>query len=345
MDSQVSIIIVSWNKKEFVLDCLKSLETQTFKDFETILVDNGSTDGLSEAVEKEYSKVKIVRLKENLGFVGGNNEGYKHSKGKYIVLLNNDTIVDKDWLKELVKMMNSDSKIGACQSKILDMKDHSSFEFTGAAGGLMDIYGYGFCRGRVFDEVEKDNGQYGDIINIFWTAGVSMITRRDIIEKIGLFDEYYFIYCEEVDFCWRLNLAGYELKYVPTSIVCHYGGASSQRGKVKINFKMAYLLHRNHMITLLKNYSIKSWFRIIPIKIILEFMAIGGFLFSNPARSIGILKSFWWVLTHPRLILKKHNEVQKLRKVSDKEIMKKMSKKSTAIGYWIFGKKKWSDYF
>jgi len=237
--SKVSIIIVNWNGKKYLSDCLTSVLNQTYPNYEIILVDNGSNDGSIEFVREKYPEVKITKLDKNYGFAKGNNIGMKEALKdkdvKYIALLNNDTKVDKNWLSELVKVVASDEKIGICTSKILRM-DKLTIDSTGHVlrlGMLAD-------RGRN----KIDRGQYDDKLDIFGACAAACLYKREMLEEIGLFDESFFAYYEDAELSWRAYKNGWKARYVPTSVVYHKGGGTSKKNK-EFEREMGFLCARN----------------------------------------------------------------------------------------------------
>ncbi len=338
MKNFVSIIILQYGGTEMLNRCLNSLTKTKYKNYEIIIVDNKSKDGSVKFIKKNYPNLKLIENDNNYGFAEGNNIGIKHANGELVVFMNNDIEVEPDWLGNLIDTMK-DKKIAACQPKVLSLIDKQRFEYAGAGGGFIDKYGYPICRGRVYDNIEEDKGQYNDEIDVFWVCGVCMCIRKDIFINSGGFDKDFFVYGEEIDLCWRLNLLGYSLKYVPSSVIYHLG-----RGTSGTKIKTWYWLHRNHSILLLKNYSLKSLLKIMPAKLILEAMAFFAFLFKDYKRSFGIFFGWLWVIFHPINVIKRHNQIQRIRKISDKEIIKKMLKGSTAIEHFIMKKKLFQEF-
>ena len=346
----VEIMILHFNNINFIDNCLKSLLKLTYKNFKITVIDNGSTDDSVNFIRKKYPIVNLIENKKNYGFAGGYNRAIPLSKSDFILFLNNDVIVDKNFLTEMIKVAVSDNRIAVLQPKVLSLRDKKMFDHAGAAGGFIDLFGYPICRGRVFDTIEKDNGQYNDLIDVFWVCGVSMLIRRNVLKETGLFDEDFFLYAEEIDLSWRVNLLGYRLVYAPKSVIYHVGKGSSS----KEPFKMLYLFHRNHLLILLKNYSTKNLIWITPIKMMLElitfFVSLSKLNFKkslsklNFMRAPAILLVFLWIITHPFLILNKHKEVQRMRKVDDEAIMRKMLKTSVALQYHLFRERTFDDY-
>ena len=248
---KVSIIILNYNGKQYLMDCLSSIRKQTFQDFEIILFDNGSTDySFENNIPPDLEVFKLIRSKTNLGFAEGNNWAILHAEGEYVVLLNNDTIVDEHWLEELVKVMDSSENIAVATSKILRLKSHGGYTYLTyiieSAGLIFDDGIFPRLRGSG----EHDHGQYDTQCYVWGASGCSMMIRKSVIDKLGLFDSSYFAYCEDVDFCWRVNEAGLKIVYNPNSIVYHYGGGTSKQG-----FDVAMLIEHNKAKTIKKHGS------------------------------------------------------------------------------------------
>jgi GT2 family glycosyltransferase/SAM-dependent methyltransferase len=336
----VSIIIPHQAGTEILVDCLEALAADgSHPDTEVLLVDNGSSDGSVQEAQRRFPHVRVIRLERNEGYAGGCNRGIRASRGDYVLLLNDDTKVSPGCVGALVQAAEADPTIGACQPKIRSLRDPSQFEYSGAAGGLMDIYAYPFSRGRLMGHVEEDRGQYDDPIEIFWASGVCMLIRRSALDEAGLFDETFFAYMEEIDLCWRIHLQGRRIVYVPTAVVYHIGGYSLDQRVLK----RIYLNHRNSTLTLLKNYSTASLWRILPVKILLECCILVAALARNPLRSLAVLQSFGWLLTHVPTIARLRREVQGRRRVPDSAIAPGLYQGMAPIWYFLFGVRKVTD--
>ncbi len=234
-----------------------------------------------------------------------------------------------------------DKNIFSLQPKILSLANKKKFDYAGASGGFIDIYGYPICRGRVFEILEKDDDQYDDVVKTFWSCGVAMIIRKNILKKIGLFDPDFFAYGEEIDLCWRAQLLGYRNVVVPSAKVYHMGEASFK----KFKFKKYYLLHRNHLMFLIKNYSLPTLIGIFPLRLMLEFVSIVKFQAEgNFKRVLAILCSLAWITLNIVAVLKKHNKIQKRRSVDDKKIGENMINRCVPFEYYILNKKYFEDY-
>lgn len=324
----VSIIILTYNSLKFIEKCLESVLNTNYEKFEIVIVDNGSTDGTVELIQKRFGeeeKIKLIVNRENVGFAEGNNVGAKFAKGKYIVFLNADTIVDPNWINEVVKVMENNPDIGVCQSKLLLMDKP---EFFDSAGDFIDKYGVMMRRGG--DIPEKDIGQYDRVEEIFSARGAAMIIRKDLFEEIGGFDTMYFLTYEDIDLCWRARLNGHKIFFVPKSIVYHKGGFSLLPEK-------AFLTTRNWLLTLIKNYETWNMFKIMPNATVIAFFSA---LFEILTKRSPILfwkriKALLWILFNFKKIWVKRLTVQSyIRKVSDREIMKVMLNRNLAITYW-----------
>jgi GT2 family glycosyltransferase/SAM-dependent methyltransferase len=336
----VSIIIPHQAGTEILLHCLEALgDAGAGPAAEIILIDNASSDGSVGVAKERFPAIRVLHLEQNQGYAGGSDRGIEIARGKYVLLLNDDTEVDANCVSELLRTAEGDPSIGACQPKIRSLHDKSHFEYSGAAGGLMDIYGYPFSRGRLMGHVEADVGQYDEPAEIFWASGVCMLVRKSVIEEVGALDEAFFAYMEEIDLSWRIHLGGHRIVYVPTAIVYHIGGYSLER----VNVKRMYLNHRNSMIMLAKNYSLRSLLYIFPVKIFLELVIFAGCLIRNPRRSRAVLWSFAWLLTHVPTVRRLRASAQEMRKVSDDEIMSRLYRGMAPIWYFAFGIHRVSD--
>lgn len=316
MPIEIDIIVLSYRSFENVKNCLDSVLRSSYKGIKIYLVDNNSGEAVVTKIKQNYSnqpRIIIIENKKNLGFAEGNNVALRQTKGKYIVILNNDTIVDPDWLQPMVDMMETDETIGACQPKILDMRDHSKFEYGGAAGGFIDTYGYPFLRGRIFDTIETDNGQYDDNAELDWCSGTAFMVRNSILREAGLFDPIFFMYAEENDLCWRIKKCGYKIVFVYNSVIYHTGMGSI---KTKPLFKL-HLNYRNCIILLLKNLTFPELIARLPVRILLDFINAIFFLVNRPSqlRFISILWAYFEIFLLIPEIAWSRNKTQSLYKL------------------------------
>ncbi len=336
---KVSIIILNWNTKHFLEKFLPPLLQTDYPNFEVIVADNGSTDGSTDLIEEKFKNVKLVKFDKNYGFSGGYNRSFKFANGKYIVLLNSDVEVTPSWLNPIINFMEENPDVFACQPKILSFYERNKFEYAGASGGFIDIFGYTFCRGRIFDFCEEDKGQYDDTIQVFWATGACLVVRKEFLSEIGLLDEDFFAHMEEIDLCWRANLNGYKIFCLPQSVVYHVGGGTLP----KINPWKTFLNHRNSLIMLEKNLDTLKLFIIIPIRLALDLVtAITYILKADLKNFIAVMKAISiFLLLQPKWIYKRIETRKKLKKnkIADKLIYKR----SIVFDYFILGKKKFSD--
>ena len=246
----VAVIILNWNGEKLLREFLPSVVANTDTSIADVIVaDNGSTDGSRELLHKDFPQVKLLEFDENLGFAGGYNRALRETGYRYTLLLNSDVETPAGWLTPLHDFMEAHPDAAACQPKILSYKQKEKFEYAGAAGGFIDRNGYPYCRGRIFDTVEDDNGQYDTPVEVFWATGAALMVRTDLYEKAGGLDERFFAHMEEIDLCWRLLLMGHTLWCVPASHVYHLGGGSLPAA----NPRKTYLNFRNNLLLLHKN--------------------------------------------------------------------------------------------
>ncbi len=274
---KASIVILNWNGKEHLKKYLPSVVSNTDTSLaEIIVADNGSTDDSVAFLEENYPSVRIIELDSNYGFAGGYNKALAQIETEIFCLLNSDVRVTEGWLDEVLTIFKKDNKVGAIQPKILSDRDTSRFEHAGAAGGFIDKYGYPFCRGRIMDVIENDNGQYDNTIDIFWASGACLFIRADLFKKSGGFDADFFAHMEEIDLCWRLKNQGYRVLYTPGSVVYHWGGATLEYN----NPHKLFLNFRNSLWTLYKNYTGNNLFWILFRRMLIDTLAIIKYLFT-----------------------------------------------------------------
>lgn len=320
----VSVIVVNHSSGRYISRCLSSVLDSDYSKIELTVVDNGSTDGSIELVEKLYGKdtrVKIIRNKTNLGPAVGRNIGASLAKGKYLVFLDDDTEVESQWLTEAIKTMDSDSTIGGAQCKLLLMGKRDQFDYAGDY-----LSRYGFLVQRV-DFGTTDEGQLDRVAEIFSAKSAGMIVQRHAFEDIKGFDEDYFIYMEETDLCWRIWLNGYKVVFLPTSVVYHDFGRALKLSSKRTKFLAKYHGTKNYITTLLKNLECRNLLKILPIHVslwvgILLWHVIGGRLSEANHIKRGILYN----LIGLRHVWAKREAIQSSRKVPDRQIMPRIMK-------------------
>lgn len=293
-----AIVILNWNGKALLQQFLPSVLKYS-ADAVIYVADNASTDDSVSFVSKTFPTVKIIKNVVNGGYAKGYNDALKQIKEPLICLLNSDIEVTKNWLKPIISEFNTEETTAIIQPKILDFKDKTHFEYAGAAGGFIDKYGYPYCRGRLFNTIEEDNGQYNDTKAIFWASGACFFIKNSVFKKLEGFDETYFAHMEEIDLCWRAFNSNYSIKYIGTSAVYHVGGATLST----INPKKTYLNFRNSLFTLVKNADSNLVFKVW-VRMVLDGVAGIRFLLQlKPAFLIAILKAhFSFYINLPRLL-------------------------------------------
>jgi GT2 family glycosyltransferase len=261
-----AIVILNWNGRGFLEKFLPFVMAGICPGAEVIIADNASSDDSVAFVRERYAFVRIIEMDKNRGFAGGYNEALRQVTSDYYVLLNSDVEVSPGWLEPMIGLMEKDPTIGACQPKIRMYADKSSFEYAGAAGGWLDYLGYPFARGRVFDDCEEDSGQYDEAEPIFWASGAAMFVRARLFHELGGLDNYFFAHQEEIDLCWRMQLAGYKIYSCPRSVVYHVGGGTLPKG----NERKVFLNFRNNLIMMAKNLPTRQWLWKIPYRFLLD---------------------------------------------------------------------------
>ncbi len=294
---EIAIIILNWNGKRLLEKFLPSILFHS-EEASIYIADNASTDNSKEFIQENYPSVRWIQNKQNGGYAKGYNEALQHICADIYLLVNSDIEVTNNWLPPILNEFKINPNTAAVQPKILDFKNKDSFEYAGAAGGFIDKYGYPYCRGRIFDSIEKDHGQYDDSMDIFWASGACLAIRAKVFHELGGFDESYFAHQEEIDLCWRIHNKGYTIKYNSCSVVYHVGGATLN----KANPKKTFLNFRNSLFNLYKNLPKNKVFLIIFTRLVLDFFAALYFLFQGkPMHFIAVIKShfsfYYYVIT------------------------------------------------
>lgn len=294
---KVAVVILNWNGADMLRKFLPSVVKCTNPDLaEVYVADNGSTDNSIDMLKSEFPSVGLISFKENYGFAGGYNKVMEYVKAEYVVLLNSDVEVTERWIEPVLAYMELHDDVAACQPKILSFHDKSKFEYAGASGGFIDKYGYPFCRGRVFDSLETDNGQYDTPTDVFWASGAAMFVRRKVYMEVGGLDSRFFAHMEEIDLCWRLLSRGYRLVCVPGSKVYHVGGATLK----KENPRKTYLNFRNNLLMLYKNLPSDELARIMSVRSFLDYLAVIFYIlkfdFSNAKAVIKARRDYFSML-------------------------------------------------
>jgi GT2 family glycosyltransferase len=333
----VSIAILNWNGRHFLQQFLPSVMTSTWPNKEVVVIDNASTDDSVKYLQENFPGVKVIQNAFNFGYTKGYNEGLKQLQGDYFILLNSDVEVVPGWIEPVMQLMEADRQIAVCQPKLLQFKQRDHFEYAGAAGGWLDYLGYPFAKGRVFDVCEKDEGQYDQAAPIFWASGAAMFVRASVYRELGGLDEYFFAHQEEIDLCWRAQLAGYKVYTCPQSVVYHVGGGTLPKG----NSRKVYLNFRNNLVMMAKNMRPGEAVWKITLRFVLDAVsAVKSLLAGEGTYFIAVIRA------HVRFIKWLFAERKKsLFPVAKKRVPEGYLQKSVVWSYFIKGKKKFSEIY
>ncbi|MFC4269109.1 glycosyltransferase family 2 protein [Polaribacter marinivivus] len=327
---KTAIIILNWNGEKLLEQFLPSVVEFTAKQAEIYIADNNSTDNSIDFITENFPSVKIIKNAINGGYAKGYNDALKHIDADIFCLINSDIEVTENWLNPILNEFKNDENIGVLQPKILDFKDKTKFEYAGAAGGFLDFFGYPYCRGRIFNDIEKDKNQFNKISDIFWASGACFFIKSDLFRELNGFDEDYFAHQEEIDLCWRVQNAGFKIKYIPNSIVYHVGGATLSN----LNPKKTFLNFRNSLLNILKNVPNRYLIFLILSRLILDgFAGIKFLLELKPKHTFAILKAH---LSFYSLFFKFLRKRKNKKKKTDY-----YNHKSIVWQYFVLGRKKY----
>jgi hypothetical protein len=330
---RVAVVILNWNGRRFLERFLPSLLANSSKDAEIIVADNASSDDSVSFLKVNYPGIRIIQHDKNFGFAKGYNLALAQVEADYYVLLNSDIEVTPGWIEPVIKLMESDTAIAACQPKIRSFSEPGKFEYAGAAGGFIDKYGYPFCRGRMFLSIEEDTGQYDDICEIFWATGACMFVRADIYQRTGGLDDDFFAHMEEIDFCWRLKNEGYRIMYCPFSVVYHIGGGTLP----KASWRKTYLNFRNNCILLYKNLPDNLLADVFAKRLFLDGIAALKFLVTAG------FKDFFAVSKAHLSFYRSLGKTRQKRKKLKQGQVTNIYQKNIVFEYYLRGKKKFTD--
>lgn len=329
---KTAIVILNWNGKQLLEQFLPSIVNFSSQETDVYVADNASTDDSIKFIKQNYPTVKIVQNTINGGYAKGYNDSLQHIKADIYCLVNSDIEVTKNWLTPILEVFKNEENTAIIQPKILDFKDKTKFEYAGAGGGFIDKFGYPFCRGRVFNDLEADNGQFNDVSEIFWASGACFFIRANVFHQLNGFDEDFFAHQEEIDLCWRAKNNNFDIKYVGKTTVYHVGGATLST----LNPKKTYLNFRNSLLSLLKNLPTSKLFTIIFFRLVLDGLAGIKFLLEGkPKHTFAIIKahfSFYanlFKFLNKRKNTKKSNSYYKIN--------------SVVWQYYAFGRKDFED--
>ncbi|MCU0360922.1 MAG: glycosyltransferase family 2 protein [Bacteroidia bacterium] len=307
-ETKVAVVILNYNGKHHLQKFLPSVVEHS-QGYTIYIADNCSKDDSVSFVKSSYPEIQLINNPKNLGYAEGYNQALKHIHAQYYILLNSDVEVSAGWIDTLLEALENNPEAAACQPKLLDYRKRDFFEYAGASGGYIDTLGYPFCRGRLFDQLERDNAQYNSSVEIFWASGACLLVRAEVFHRAGGLDGDFFAHMEEIDLCWRIKNLGYSILVEPRSTVYHLGGGTLE----KQSTKKTYLNFRNNFSTLFKNEKGNKLFYKIPLRLVLDGIAGIKFLFSGQVlHTIAILKAhFHFYLRIPSLI-KKRRQIRSL---------------------------------
>jgi GT2 family glycosyltransferase len=274
-----AIVILNFNGRRYLEQFLPFVTANTCPGAEVIVADNASSDDSLDFLREHYPTLRVIVLDRNYGFAGGYNEALQQVQSDYYVLLNSDVEVAPGWIEPILRLMESDPTIGACQPKIKMYADRDSFEYAGAAGGWLDSLGYPFARGRIFDVCETDTGQYDQSVPVFWASGAALFIRSKLWHELGGLEGFFFAHQEEIDLCWRMQLAGYKVYCCPESVVYHVGGGTMPKG----NERKVFLNFRNNLIMMAKCLPAGQRLWKIPFRFLLDAVSAWKSLFAGEA--------------------------------------------------------------
>lgn len=302
--SSIAVVILNYNGKAYLEKFLPGV-IQYSPEATIVVADNGSSDGSLSYLRENFPGVTLIDNGKNLGFCGGYNAALKKVDADYFVLLNNDVEVTPGWLAPMKDILDKHWGAAAIQPKILSYHDKTRFDYAGAGGGYIDILGYPFCRGRVFDTIEQDKGQYNDDIPVFWASGACMMIRSYLFKEHGGFDEDLFAHMEEIDLCWRLKRDGNYIYYCGGSTVYHVGGGTLAAA----NPRKTYYNFRNGLDIIIKHLPGPKLIWRLPLRILLDWVAAFRFIFGSPSHAWAVVRAHWYVLMHLGRIISKRRKL------------------------------------
>lgn len=337
MKKDISVVILNWNGSAMLQRFLPSVIRYS-EEAEIIVADNGSTDHSIDILREKFPSVRILPFRENYGFAEGYNRAIQQIETPYVLLLNDDVEVTPHWLQPLLAFMNHHPEVAACQPKILSETQRELFEYAGACGGFIDHLGYPYCRGRIFNHVEKDRGQYDQVCPIFWATGAALLVRTDVFRKEGGLDKRFFAHMEEIDFCWRLHSRNYGIYCIPQSTVYHVGGGTLPKSHPRKTF----LNFRNNLLMLYKNLPEERLNSTLRIRYFLDLVAALKMLLSGQVKeSMAIVKALrtFFKIRHDFDRQREEN----LQKQQLKDIPE-MRNESLLVAFYLKKKKKFEDW-
>jgi len=296
----LGVVILNWNGENLIKKFLPSVIKHTPNIHNIYLIDNGSNDDSVEFIRSNFNRVKIIKLDKNYGFAKGYNIGLKNIDDDILCLLNNDVEVSENWTEEILKQFAAEPNTAVIQPKLKDYYNKSNFDYAGAAGGFLDKYGYPYCNGRIYNNVEVDKNQYDKTREIFWACGACFFIRNNIFKKFGGFDDVYWAHFEEIDLCWRLQNHGFKIRFNAKSIVYHANGGTLNHN----NPNKTYLNYRNMLFTITKNSKNNLFFLLIEKFFIDLIIAVYTLFNKGIMHFVAIIKAYLSFYKHINLLIK-----------------------------------------
>lgn len=335
---KISIVILNWNGEQLLKRFLPSVIRYSPTSLaEIIVADNASTDASVAMLEQEFPSVSIIKLTHNYGFAEGYNQALAQIQTPYVVLLNSDVEVTDHWLEAPLALLEKETKVACIQPKIRAWREKDKFEYAGAAGGFIDRFGYPYCRGRMFNTVEIDKGQYDQPIDVLWTTGACLFTRTALYKTVGGLDSDFFAHQEEIDFCWRVRSRGYRLVCTPASTVYHVGGATLKTN----NPRKTFLNFRNSLLMLYKNTPTAQLSFVMRVRFILDYVALLQFILTGKICEAKAV----WKARQAFHILKPSFKTKRIENLKHRTLLSipEIKSSSLVISYYLKGKKHFSD--
>ena len=335
---RVSVVILNWNGADMLREFMPSvIDCSVGEGVEICVADNASSDGSLEMLRTEFPVVRLIELDQNYGFAEGYNRALTQVDAEYVVLLNSDVEVTPRWLEPLLEYMDTHSEIAACQPKLLSWHNKEYFEYAGASGGFIDRYGYPFCRGRIFDILEKDYGQYDTVTEVMWATGAALFIRLADYREAGGLDSRFFSHMVEIDMCWRLRGRGKKLVCIPQSVVYHVGGATLK----KENPRKTFLNFRNNLLMLYKNLPDKELEHVLFVRGILDRVAALVFYLKKDRENARAVMQAWREFEEIRYSFAS-SRIENMMKFVN-EIIPERTHFSILMKYYLLGKKHFSQ--
>lgn len=336
--TKVAVVILNWNGVDYLKKFLPDVvHFSCNADYQVWVVDNGSIDESVNLLKHDFPEVYRISLDKNYGFTGGYNRALVKIKAEYYVLLNSDIQVTKNWIQPIVNYLDANKNVAAAMPKLLAYHDKTKFEYAGAAGGFIDKFGFPFCRGRVLNQIETDNGQYDEISEIFWATGACLFVRADAYHKVGGLDEDFFAHMEEIDLCWRLKNRGYKVVYIPESKVYHVGGGTLPNN----NPRKLFLNYRNNLYLLYKNLPKGHFRQVLFVRMMLDGLsAVMYLLQGKPSFFMAVPKAhfaFYRTLHHFKF--KRKYNLSQTTQLQHRQIFKR----SIIVSFFIRKKRKFTQ--